>query len=673
MATAAVSFSGRILFLAADPAIVARQLAGEDLTLAGAGALRNDVSTDEITPSWICLHADERLAGFVYLGLKCGDAFPFSEGSVERAGFAVIVAGRRYGKGSSREQSPFAERAAGIRLVIAQSFERIYRANCTNLGIYTSTDFGLIERLRAGEAIPLEEFTRGHDPISAAIIRMGGLGPFTSARLRGAAAVPAPVHAPRAMTLAEKLIAGAVVSEPGAGRTCAPDSARERPGGTRVPGVRPGDGVFVRANWRYSHEYLTPMAATLFERAFGKDARVRDPGSVLAFQEHLVFPAWSAAQTGRGGALLDAARALGTRQAAFCVRHSIRLHGMLPDRDGSEGICHSLMTERFALPGEIVAGTDSHTTHVGALGCLAFGVGASDMASAWLTGDLRLVVPPTCRVVLRGRLGAGVAAKDLVLHLLRLPFVRDGHAVGQVIEYCGEAVAAMSTDERATLTNMAAEIGGFTGIVAPDAETVRFLHERRGVRFELAPWMGGDPDAEYAHTLEIECATVRPMVARPGDPGDGVEIDALAETIPIDVAYCGSCTGAKREDLERLHEVLEWGVARGLRVASGVRFYVQFGSLDVRDHCEARGVLATLRRAGVELVDPGCGACVNAGPGASASADEVTVSAQNRNFPGRSGPGQVWLASPATVAASALAGRLTSFAALSRQYGAPDG
>ena len=185
MAAVTVSFPGRILYLAADPEAVARQLAGEDLTLAAVGALREGVSTDEITPARICFHADERLGNYVYLGLKCGDAFPCTEGSVKRAGFAVSVAGRRYGKGSSREQSPYAERSAGIRLVIAASFERIYRRNCINLGIYTSTDFGLIERIRAGEAIPLEEFTRGHDPITAAVIRAGGLAAFTRERQRG--------------------------------------------------------------------------------------------------------------------------------------------------------------------------------------------------------------------------------------------------------------------------------------------------------------------------------------------------------------------------------------------------------------------------------------------------------------------------------------------------------
>jgi 3-isopropylmalate/(R)-2-methylmalate dehydratase large subunit len=341
---------------------------------------------------------------------------------------------------------------------------------------------------------------------------------------------------------------------------------------------------------------------------------------------------------------------------------------LLPDRDGSEGICHAIVTERYAMPGQIVAGTDSHTPHAGTLGCLAFGIGASDMASAWLTGDVRLIVPQTCRVTLHGRLGRGVAAKDLMLHLLRLPYVRDGRAIGQVIEYGGEAIAAMNTDERATLTNMAAEIGGFTGIVAPDAETVRFMRERRGREASCEPWLASDASATFAHTIDVDCSAVGPMVARPGDPGRGVEIDSLGEAVPIDVAYCGSCTGAKREDLERVHEVLEWGVAHGLRVPRGVRFYVQFGSLDVRDHCAAREMLETLLDAGAELIEPGCGACVNAGPGASLSPDEVTVSAQNRNFPGRSGPGQVWLASPATVAASALAGRLTSFAALARMH-----
>jgi 3-isopropylmalate/(R)-2-methylmalate dehydratase large subunit len=642
-------FDGRILFLSAAADVLRRQLDGEDVALAAAEPLRDDVSTDEITPSWACLEHDERLARYAYVGFRCGEAAPVGEGAVRAGGFAVVVSGRRHGKGSSREHSPLAERLAGIRLVIAESFERIYRRNCINLGILTATDFGLIARIRAGEAIPLAEFLEGHDALTREVIRAGGLATFAKGRREGRVQVAGPVRAAQPMTYAEKLLARAAVASDGS---------------VGVAALRPGDGVLVRAAWRYSHEYLTPLAAHLFEAAAGDRAVVEDPESVVCFQEHLVFGRWARREGGTAGARAAGARRLGAAQARFCARHGVRLHAAYADRDGAEGICHALMAERYALPGQVVVGTDSHTTHVGALGCLAFGVGASDMAAAWLTGEVRVTVPATCRVILHGRLPEDVSAKDLVLHLLGLPRVRGGGLVGQVVEYAGEALAAMNTDERATLTNMAAEIGAFTGVVAPDAETAAFLQERRGTAFRTAAWMASDPDAAFAEVIEVDCGALSPMAARPGDPGNAVPVEALAAPVPIDIAYGGSCTGAKREDLIRYHEVIAWGLAHGRRVAPGVRFLLQFGSADVRDFCERAGMLDTFRAAGVELVEPGCGACVGAGPGASVSAAQVTVSAQNRNFPGRSGPGQVWLASPATVAASALAGRLATFAEL---------
>jgi 3-isopropylmalate/(R)-2-methylmalate dehydratase large subunit len=556
------------------------------------------------------------------------------------------VAGRRYGKGSSREAAPYAEWCAGIRLVIAESFERIYRQNCRNLGIYTSTDFGLVERIRRGEAIPLEEFTLGEDELTSELIRRGGLFALMRAHQAGWRPSAAPCER-RPMTYAEKIIA--------------------RSAGTQA--VRPSEAVFAKADWRYAHEYVSPMAIAAIEREMGANAALHDPSTIVCFADHLTFVHRSMPAERRRVGMLDLAQAMAQVQQRFCDKHGLKLHGFLRDREGSEGISHSIMVERYVRPGELAVGTDSHTPHCGAVGALAFGIGATEMANAWASGDVRVQVPPTCRVRLTGRLPAGVEAKDIVLHLLRLPYVREGQAIGQVFEYTGEVVRDLSTDERATLTNMVAEIGGFTGIVVPDAETRRFLRERRGIDFVPEQWMCSDEGAEFAHVLEVDCSRLEPMVAQPGDPGRGLALSQLEGPVHIDIAYGGSCTGGKREDLRRVHGVLKWATDRGLRVAQGTRFVLQFGSQDVRAYCVQEGMLEAFERAGVELIEPGCGACVNAGPGVSERPDQVTVSAINRNFPGRSGPGQVWLASPSTVAASAIAGTIVSFEQLRSSHG----
>jgi 3-isopropylmalate/(R)-2-methylmalate dehydratase large subunit len=274
-------------------------------------------------------------------------------------------------------------------------------------------------------------------------------------------------------------------------------------------------------------------------------------------------------------------------------------------------------------------------------------------------------VPATIRVVLAGARPPGVAAKDVMLALLAHPYVKGGGAIGKVLEYTGEAVAAFSVDERATLTNMAAEAGAFAGIVAPDEVTARFLTERRGLPADLArrlcEGLASQVDAVFHSELRLDVSALAPLVALPGDPGNGVRISDLVAQVPIDIAYGGSCTAGKREDMEMLAVVLADGLARGKRVAEGVDFYIQFGSRDVKEWCREEGYLEIFERAGARLVEPGCGACINAGPGVSTREDQVTVSAINRNFPGRSGPGRVYLASPYVVAASALAGRITAW------------
>jgi 3-isopropylmalate/(R)-2-methylmalate dehydratase large subunit len=277
-------------------------------------------------------------------------------------------------------------------------------------------------------------------------------------------------------------------------------------------------------------------------------------------------------------------------------------------------------------------------------------------------------MPQVLRIEFDGMLPEGLTAKDLVLHLLAIPSIRGGAGVGKVFEFGGSVVRELATDERATLTNMTAELGGFTGIVEPDAETIRFLKDRRGIDFVIEPWMASDKGAAYADVIRIDCRNLSPMVARPGDPGNGVALGDLSERVRVDIAYGGSCTAGKREDFDHYHAVLAWAAARGLRVPDNVKLYLQFGSIDVRDYCTRKGYLAAFEAVGAELLQPACGACANCGPGSSTDAAQVTVSAINRNFPGRSGPGQVWLASPPTVAASAIAGELASFAELRARY-----
>ncbi len=173
------------------------------------------------------------------------------------------------------------------------------------------------------------------------------------------------------------------------------------------------------------------------------------------------------------------------------------------------------------------------------------------------------------------------------------------------------------------------------------------------------------------NTLTVDCAHLSPMVAAPGDPGNGLPLDRLDAPVRIDIAYGGSCTAGKREDFDHYHAVLAWALAQGLKVPPGVKLYLQYGTTAVRDYCIAQGYAATFEAVGAQMLQPSCGACANCGPGSSTDAGQVTVSAINRNFPGRSGPGQVWLASPPTVMASALAGELVSFEQLRQRVQAP--
>lgn len=651
-----VKLTGRILFLTEDPELIRKQLGGWDLPWdtkdpSKNPKLRDDISTDEITPAHFCFYFDQTLGEIPYSGLKCGNELPIKRGEVKKGGFVAAVSGKRRGKGSSREQSPYAEMCAGIQLVIAENIERIYKQNCQNLGVLTSTDFSLIDRVRGGEEIALSEFTKGEDEITQQVIEHGGLFMFNVARLQGKVKLPGITTEKRGMTVAEKIFAKHMLR--------GPDSVG-------VPYVKPGDTGFARTDLRFSHEYVTPMAAIFYEQLVGKDVPVNDKKSVLFFRDHLTFLDEVIPEEKKKMGLLDLAVELKNKQQSFAASQGIKLHGELKDRKGSEGICHSVIAESYALPGQLNVGSDSHTPHVGAVGCVAFGIGTTDVFNSWITKDVRVKVPESVKIIIRGKRQPNVTAKDFILKILSLDYVRSGQALAKVMEYAGEAIEELNVDERATMTNMAAEIGGFTGIVAPDAKVVEFLAERRGMKMsdaeKLCAGLTSDANAQYAHVIELRAEEIHPMVATPGDPGNGKYVRELNTPVPVEIAYGGTCTAGKNADMDMYAQVLKDALAQGKRVAESVKFYIQFGSQETREYCVRKGYVEIFRKAGAQLIEPSCGACINAGPGVSTRPEQVVISAQNRNFPGRSGPGQMYLASPLTVAASAVAGHIVEYA-----------
>jgi len=649
-----VKISGKILYLTEDAELLKKQLHGEAVAVdPEKDALVNNISTDELTPGWVCYYYDETLARYCLVGLRGGVVL---KDEIKNGGFGVIVSGRSKGCGSSRETAPYSEREAGVQIVVARSIEKIYGQNSQNIGLLTTTDFSILDRVKRGEEIPISEFTRGLDRISADVVEFGGLFAYNKARLAGEVAPPVLETPARPMTLCEKIIAAHAVV----------DAKTDRVG---VTAVQPGDALFVRTDVRFSHEYVTPMAESFFRAGLGPDATVTEPESVYAFRDHLTFLDKIMPEAHIKLGLREQAASLATVQEAFANRQGIKLYGEVV-RDGktvgSEAICHNKVIEEIALPGQVVAGTDSHTCMAGALGCFAFGVGSTDMANAWLTRDVRVAVPQSARFNLHGALRPGVTAKDVMLHLLAQPFWKSGEGIGKVLEFAGAGVRAMGLDERATLTNMAVEAGGFTGIIEADEVVVDYLVKQRGLDAAAvrARIVKADPGATYMATFDVDLATIEPMVATPGDPRNGVPLRTLGEVsggdVKINIAYGGSCTGGKKTDMDMYASVLAGAVARGQRVAPGVHLYIQFGSQDIRRYAEEKGYLDIFAKAGAELVDPSCGACIKAGPGVSFTADEVTVSAINRNFPGRSGPGKVYLASPLVVAASAIAGKIVA-------------
>jgi len=647
----------RVLFLTKDPELIRRQLRGEvDLRMEDLKVedLLDDINTDAMTPAWVCLsHRPEDIARDAYAGLIVDGKRLFERDALKNGNFEVIVSGYRKGVGSSRETAVQAEKWSGIRIAIAASFAPIHARNNISQGVLMG-DHEQLRRLQAGEEIPLEEFCAGWDPITRIVIHEGGLFPFSKALAAGEIDLPRPATGPRPMTMAEKILARHLI---GAGQD--PEAPQY---------VKPGDAVVVTVDGGYTHEFTTAQVHYFLEQEYGADYTIRNPGKFAVFEDHLIY----ADEVPKMRVFIDKIETLRQLQREF-QRHTGVRDFSAKDRI-SPGICHEVAREHLIDPGDFIQATDSHTCMGGVNNALAWGVGSTEYADLVHQGFTQVEVPESIRFELTGKLQPGVTAKDLMLYIL-LNHARPQLTLDRVMEFAGPGVATLSMDERATLTNMATECAAKTAIVVADDETWRWLAEwRPGLSAEdiermKARAVAPDPDAEYAGGIHaVDLSTLRPMVAHPGDPDHGVPsdptngawIDEIGD-VPIDIAYGGSCTAGKIDDLIFYHQVVKEAVDAGVTIAPGVRFMIQCGSQAVEDFVRSHGLAETFERAGVQLIHPGCGACIGCGPGVSETADEVTVSAINRNYKGRSGPGKLWLASPLTVAASAFTGRITAY------------
>jgi 3-isopropylmalate/(R)-2-methylmalate dehydratase large subunit len=639
----------RVLFLTKDPDLIRRQLKGElDLRMADLKVedLLDDINTDAMTPAWVCFsHRPEDIARDAYAGLIVDGKRLFERDALINGNFEVIVSGYRKGVGSSRETAVQAEKWSGIRIAIAASFAPIHARNNISQGVLMG-DHEVIRRLQAGEGIPLEDFCDGWDPITQIVIRQGGLFPFSKALAAGEIELPKPHTGPRPMTMAEKIL------------------ARHMPGeGPHY--VKPGDAVVVAVDGGYSHEFTTAQVHYFLEQEYGPDYKVKNPAKLAVFEDHLIY----ADEVPKMRVFMDKIETLRQLQREFQAHTGVR--NFAAQNGVSPGICHEVAREELIEPGDFIQATDSHTCMGGVNNALAWGVGATEYSDLIYQGFTQVEVPESIRFELTGKLQPGVTAKDLMLYIL-LNYARPQVTLDRVMEFVGPGVATLSMDERATLTNMATECAAKTAIVIADDETWRWLAEwRPGVDVERLKARAVAPDAgaEYAGGVHsIDLASLRPMVAHPGDPDHGVPSDPtngawVSEIgdVKIDIAYGGSCTAGKIDDLIFYHQVVKEALDAGLKVAPGVRFMIQCGSQAVERFIWENGLADTFVRAGVQLIHPGCGACIGCGPGVSESADEVTVSAINRNYKGRSGPGKLWLASPLTVAASAFTGKITAY------------
>ncbi len=399
--------------------------------------------------------------------------------------------------------------------------------------------------------------------------------------------------------------------------------------------VTPGEVIFANIDIALAHDVTSDLAIDIVEKEF--NGKVWDPNKIIVLPDHGVPNKDIQVAT------------LVKKLLNFAEQKNIK--NVFSVETGCYGVCHTMLPEEgFVRPGEVIVGADSHTCQHGALGAFSTGIGSTELGNVFATGKLWFKVPETLRIIVNGKMPAGVMAKDLFLKVVGDIGV-DG-ALYMAMEWTGETISAMSMDERMTLTNMAIEAGAKSGIIAADEKTINYVKERTSAQFTP---VYSDPDAKYAQTIEIDTAKLVPLVAKPFLPSNVAPAEDC-NNIKVNQVYIGSCTGGKIEDFAAAAKIL-----KGQKKAKNVKLLIVPATTKIQREIVKRGWYDIFMDAGGVFVSPGCNACLGYHGGVLA-AGEIAVATTNRNFRGRMGDpkSEVYLASPITAAKTAIAGYITN-------------
>jgi len=396
--------------------------------------------------------------------------------------------------------------------------------------------------------------------------------------------------------------------------------------------VVPGTILTIRPDHVLTHDNSSAIFST-FKKMGGK--KVNDPDQIIIILDHIVPASDEKAATNHQ-----------------TVRKFVKDQGVRNFYDGGRGICHQVVIEEgFALPGKFIVGSDSHTTTYGVMGAFSTGIGRSESAGIWATGEIWLKVPESMKIVMNGKPKPFVSSKDVLLHIAGLINVDGG--LYKSVEFSGDYIDSIELADRMIFTNMSVEIGAKNGYIAPDKKVFDYL-EKRGVTKDKYDVIYPDADAEYAEVLEIDVSAIEPVVAAPHSV-DIIRKVSEVKDLKVDQVLIGTCTNGRIEDFRIAAKIL-----KGKKIATDTRLLILPASSEIYLAAMEEGLFKVFIEAGGIILNPGCGPCLGAHEGIMAPG-EVTVLTANRNFKGRMGCNQsdIYLASPAVAAATAIKGFLT--------------